>query len=105
MDKRLPIPKLRIGQGRAGIRRKVRVVSPLQMPVQTPSPKAAPSFPEPVTKSQETVQTEHQLPAQTPIRQATGPTSIKQPIGPRIEHRPISFCPDPILRPLPWPLI
>ena len=30
MDKRLPIPMPRIGQGRAGIRRKVRIVPPLQ---------------------------------------------------------------------------
>ena len=58
------------------------------MPIQTPAPKAAQSLPEPVTQSQETVQIEIQLPVQTPIRQPTGPTSIKQLIGPRIEHRP-----------------
>ena len=68
------------------------------MSIQTPAPKVATSWPEPVTQSQETVQTEHQLPAQTPIRQPTGPTSIKQPIGPRIEHGPIPFYPDLILR-------
>ena len=62
MDKRLPIPKPRIGQGRAGIRRKLRIVLPLQ----TPTPKAPPALPETVTQSQETVQTEHQL----PLRQA-----------------------------------
>ena len=73
------------------------------MPIQTHGPKAAPSLPETVTQSQETVQTEHQLPAQTPIRQPTGPTSIKQPIGPRIEHRPIPFYPDLILRLPPRP--
>ena len=33
-DKRLPIPKPRIGQGRARIRRKARVVPPTQMPIQ-----------------------------------------------------------------------
>ena len=48
-----------------------------------------PSLPETVTQSQETVQTEHQLPVQT---------GIKQPIGPRIESRPIPFYPDPTLR-------
>ena len=43
------------------------------------------------------------MPTQTAIRQQTGPTSIKQPIGPRIEHRPIPFYHDPILRPPPRP--
>ena len=102
-DKRPPIPKPRIGQGRAGIRRKAKVVLPTQTPIQIPAPKAATSLPEPVIQSQETVQTEHQLPAQTPIRQPTSPTSIKQPIGPRIEHRPIPFNPDLILRLPPRP--
>ena len=104
MDKRLPIPKPRIGQGKAGIRRKAWVVLPTQTPIQTPALKALPSLPEPVTHSQETVQREHQLPAQTPIRQPTGPTNIKQLIDPRIEHRPIPFYPDPILRLPPRPL-
>ena len=49
MDKSMPILKPRIGQDRAGIRRKVRVVPPLQMPIHTPAPKAAPSLPQPVT--------------------------------------------------------
>ena len=99
-DKRLPIPKPRIGKGRAGIRRKARVVLPTQTPIQTTVQKAAPS-----SQSLETVQTEHQLPAQTPIRQPTGPTNIKQPIGLRIEYRPIPFYPNLILRPTPSPLI
>ena len=38
-NKRPPFPKPRIGQGRAGIRRKVRVCSTLQMPIQTPAQK------------------------------------------------------------------
>ena len=46
------------------------------------------------------MQPEHQLPTQTPIR---GLTSIKQPIGPRIEHGPIAFYPDLILRLPPRP--
>ena len=53
-----------------------------------------PSLPETVTQSQETVQTEHQVPAQI---------HIKQPIGPRIENRPIPFYPDPTLRQPPRP--
>ena len=90
MDKRIPIPKPRIGQGRAGIRRKVKIVLPLQ----TPAPKVTPSLPETVIQSQETVQTDHQLPAQT---------GFKQPIGPRIESRPIPFYPDLTLRLPPRP--
>ena len=38
MDKRLSISKPRIGQGRAGIRRKARIIPPLQ----TPAPKVTP---------------------------------------------------------------
>ena len=64
-NKRIPIPKPRIGQDRAGIRRKLRIAPPLQ----TLAPKVTPSLPETVTQSQETVQTEHQLPAQTGIKQ------------------------------------
>ena len=88
--KRSPIPKPRIRQGKAGIRRKVRIVPPLP----TPAPKAAQSLPETVTQSQETVQTQHKSPAQT---------DIKQPIGLRIENRPIPFYPDQTLRPPPRP--
>ena len=54
-----PIPKPRIGQGRARLRRKSKTHQPIplprQMPAQeitTPVPKAAPSFPEPVAQSQ-----------------------------------------------------
>ena len=72
------------------------------MPIQTPAPKVTPPLPETVTQSQETVQTEHQLPTQTPIRQPISPANIKQPIGPRIEHGPVPSYPDLILRPPPW---
>ena len=99
----MPIPKPRVGQDRAGIRRKAKVVPPLQKPIQIPAPKVIQSLPETVTQSQETVQSEYQLPAQTPIRQPISPTSVKQPIDPRIEHRPIPSYPDLILRPPPWP--
>ena len=89
-DMRNPISKPRIGPGRAGIRRKVKIVPPLQ----TPAPEASQSLPETVTQLQETVQTEHKSTAQTDIR---------QPIGPRIETRQIPFYPDPIPRPPPRP--
>ena len=103
-DKRQPIPKPRLGQGRAGIRRKSRIVLPTQMSIQTPVPIAVQSLPEPVIQSQERVQPENQVPGQTCISQPTGSTSIKQPIGPRVEHGPIAFYPDLILRPPPRPL-
>ena len=70
LDKRPPIPKHRIGQCRAGIRRKVRIVLILQ----TSAPKAIQSLPQTVTQSQKTVQSEHKPPVQT---------DLKQPIGPR----------------------
>ena len=65
VDKRLPthpIPKPRIGQGRAGLKRKIRANQPVPLPkrtiiqpIQTPAPKEALSLPEPVVKSQENV--------------------------------------------------
>ena len=74
MDMRHPISKPRIGQGRAGIRRKVQIVLPLQTPVQ----EVKKPLPETVTQSQEAVQTECKLIAQT---------DMGQPIGHRIETR------------------
>ena len=90
MDKRLPIPKPKIGQGRAGIRGKARTVPHPQTPV----PNVTPSLSDTVTQPQVTVQIEHQLLAQT---------GNKQPIGPRIENRPIPFYPDLTLRLPPCP--
>ena len=90
MDMRPPISKPRIGQDRSGIRRKVRIVLPLQ----TPAPAVTQSLPETVTQSKETVKTECKSTAQT---------NIRQPIGPRIETRQFPSYPDPILRPSPRP--
>ena len=84
---RPPVCKPRIGQGRAGIRRRVRIVLPSQ-PKQTPAP-ITKSMPEVVAQEQMTAQTEHVSPAQTDFR---------QPIGPRIETRQVPFYPDPLLR-------
>ena len=54
-----PIPKPRIGQGRAGLRRKVKTNQPIPLPQQTPVqpipthvPKTALPLPEPITQSQ-----------------------------------------------------
>ena len=57
-----PIPKPRIGQGRAGLRRKFKTDDPIPLPKQTPAepirthvPKAAPSLPDPVAQSKESL--------------------------------------------------
>ena len=54
-----PIPKCRIGQGRARLRRKVKTNQPIPLPQQTPAqpttthvPKTALPLPEPITQSQ-----------------------------------------------------
>ena len=62
VDKRLPthpIPKPRIGQGKARLRRKVKTNQPISLPQQTPVqpitthvPKTALPLPEPITQSQ-----------------------------------------------------
>ena len=101
-----PIPKPRIRQRRAAIRRKVWVILPTPMPTQapipipTPAPRVVKSLPEPVVQSQETLQPQHHLPAPLLINQPT-PTCITQPVGPKIAHRPIPPYPDPYLRPPP----
>ena len=102
----IPIPKPRIGQGRAGLRRKPRVIAPTPMPRQTSvpiptsTPRAVKSLPEPIVQSQEASQLQHHIPAPLPIVQPT-PICIMQPIGPTIEHRPIPPYPDPFQRPPP----
>ena len=110
IDKRLPtvvkppIPKPRIGHGRAGIRRKVRAIQPTPMPMQmptpvpTPAPRTVKSLPELIVQSQEAAQTQHHLPASPLINQLT-PRCITEPVGPRIEHRPIPPYPDSFQRP------
>ena len=57
-----PIPKPRIGQGRARLRRKFKPHQPIPLPIQTAAapitthvPKAALSLPEPIVQSQESV--------------------------------------------------
>ena len=90
-DTRLPVYKPRIGQGRAGVRRKVRIVMP-SLPKQTLA--LAPvtvekSMPEVATQPQVAAQTEHISPAQT---------AFKQPLSPRIITRQVFFYPDLLLR-------
>ena len=96
-DKRLLIPKPRLEQGRARIKRKARVVPSTQIPIQKPAPKAASSLPEPVIQSQERAKSNQSINSQ--LKHPLASQQALQPIGPRIEHRPIPFYPDPILRP------
>ena len=74
-DTRVPISKPRIGQDRAGVRRRERIIPPIQ----TFGPPIK-SLPETMTKSQETVTMEHM---------SSNQTDMRQPMGPRIETSPI----------------
>ena len=105
-----PIPKPRIGQGRAGLRRKIRTNQPIPLPKQTlaqpiptPAPKEALSLPDPIVQSQENVQPQHHMPIPLPQHQTVDPTCIIQPIGPKIQHRPSPPYHDLYARPPPRP--
>ena len=104
-----PIPKPRIGQGRARLRRKVNMLQPIPLPRQPPTQpmtkntqKAVMPFPEPINQSQSQVQSQILL---RPLsqHQLIGPTLIPQQIGPKIQHRPTLSYQDPYARPPPKP--
>ena len=104
------VPKPRIGQGRAGIKRKPKIALPTPKPIQTPSPpiptpapREVQSLPEPVVQLQERVLLWHQVPAASPSIVHPTPAHITQPLGPRIEHRSIPPYHEPFLRPPPRP--
>ena len=106
-----PIPKPRIGQGRTGLKRKIRtnqpVTSPkwtIAQPIQTPAPKEVFSLPEPIAQSHGKVQPEPHIPIPLPHHQPIDPTCSMQPIGPKIQHRPSPPYHDPYARPPPRPL-
>ena len=113
VDKRLPIhpiPKPRIGQGRAGLRRIFGTNQPIPLPkkmlaqpMPTPAPNEALSLPEPTVQSQENVQPQHHIPIPLPQKQSIDPTCIIQPIGPKIQHRPSPPYHDLYARPPPRP--
>ena len=105
-----PVPKPRIGQGRAGIRMKLKVALPIPKVIQTPNlpmtmptPKTVLPLTEPITQSQDNAIPQPQVPtAIKPLIQPT-PTSITKPLEPRIDPRPIPPYHEPFLRPLPRP--
>ena len=112
VDKRLPthpIPKPRIGQGRARLRRKVKINQPIPLPQETPAqpvtthiPKTALPLPKPNTQSQVDAQPQH-IPMPLPQHQLVDPICVIQQIGPRIQHRPSPPYRDPYVRPPPRP--
>ena len=112
VDKGLPthhIPKPRIGQGRAGLRRKIKTNQPIPLPKQTlaqpiltPAPKEALSLPEPTNQLQSHAQSQI-LPRPLSQHHLIDPTHIPQQIGPKIQHRPTPTYHDPYARPPPKP--
>ena len=105
-----PIPKPRIGQGRAGLKRKIRANQPMPLPkwtivqpMQTPAPKEVLSLPKPIVQSQEKMQPQYLIPIPLALHQPVDPTCIIQPIGPKIQHRPSPPYHDPYARPPPRP--
>ena len=104
-----PIPKPRIGQGRAGLRRKVKapqpIASPHPLPVQPITEhdsRTAVPLPEPTNQSQSHVQSQI-LPRQLSQHHPIDPAQIPQQIGPKIQHRPTPSYHDPYSRPPPKP--
>ena len=92
------------------MRRKVRTNQPIPLPeemlaqpIQTPTPKEAPSLSEPIVQSQESVQPQHHIPIPLPHHQVVHPTCIMQPISPKIQHRPTPPYHNPYVRPPPRP--
>ena len=75
----------------------------LAQPIPTLAPKEALSLPEPIVQLQEKVQSQHHIPRPLPQHQPVDPTCIIQPIGPKIQHRPVPPYHDPYVRPSPRP--
>ena len=104
-----PIPKPRIGQGRARLRRKVKALQPIPLPHQSPNQpitkhvqKTVMQLPEPTNQSQSHVQPQI-MPRPLSQHQPVDPTHIIQQIGPKIQHRPFPPYHDLHTRPPPKP--
>ena len=104
-----PIPKPRIGQGRARLRRKVKTHQPISLPQQSPAQpitkhvqKTIMPLPESTAQSQiDTLAQPISIPL--PQCQQVDPASIVTQIGPKIQHRPSPQYHDPYTRPPPRP--
>ena len=104
-----PIPKPRIGQGRAGLKRKVNTLQPMPLPCQLPTQtitkhvqKVVVPLPEPINQLQSHVQSQI-LPRPLSQPHPIDPIQIPQQIGPKIQHRPTPSYHNPYGRPPPKP--
>ena len=104
-----PIPKSRIGQGRAGPRRKVKAPQPIisshplsAQPIIEHDSRTVMPLPEPTSQLQSHVQPKI-LPRSLSQHHPIDPTNIPQQIGPKIQHRPTPSYPDPYARSPPKP--
>ena len=104
-----PIPKPRIGQGRAGLRRKVKKPQPIPLPQQPPTQPITKHIqdtvnplPESISQSQNDVQSQF-MPRPLSQYHPIDPTHIPQQIGPKIQHRPTPSYHDPYVKPPPRP--
>ena len=104
-----PIPKPRVGQGRAGLRRKVKGPQPITLPHLLPAQpitehdsRPVVPLPEPINQLQSHVQSQI-LPRPLSQHHPIDPIHIPQQIGPKIQHRPTPSYHDPYTRPPPKP--
>ena len=104
-----PIPKPRIGQGRAGLNRKVKAPQPITSPHLLPAQPITEHdlgtvvpLPEPINQLQSHVQSQI-LPRPLSQLHLIDPTHIPQQICPKIQHRPIPSYHNPYTRPPPKP--
>ena len=104
-----PIPKPRIGHGRAKLRRKVKTLQPISLPHQSPAQpitkhvqETVMPLPAPTSQSQSPVQPQV-MPRPLSQHQPVDPTHIIQQIGPKVQHRPSPPYHDPYTRPPPKP--
>ena len=81
------VPKPRIGQSRAGIRRKPNVAPPITKVIQTPTlpmpmpaPRTVQPLTEPLTQSQDSILPQHQVPTTPKPLIQPSPASITQPL-------------------------
>ena len=103
-----PVLKPRIGQDRAGIRRKTKITLPIPKTIQKPTlsmpvltPRTAQPLTEPVAQSQESILPQCQVPTALQPIVPPVPASITQPIESILDHRPILPYHEPFVRPPP----
>ena len=100
-------PKPRIGQRKAGLRRKVKAPQPITslhplpvQPITEHDSRTVVPLPESTNQSKSHVQSQI-LPTPLSQHHLIDPTHIPQQIGPKIQHRPTPSYPNPYARPPP----